>query len=235
MYCRKCGKKLSEHAKFCSGCGAKMEASPGKNDSKQKLEPKVPAHQEPPDPKRAERNPLFIVFGLFLMALIVVILGMMAFSSGAFNAFLDKTEMKTEASKERETNKDKETMSEEKNAEEETTEPALDSKKPEPESTAFGTEPVSISGDDYILPESSIRLITAADLIGMTKEQLRYARNEIYARHGRTFKDQALQEYFNKMSWYQARVTADDFFEDMLSQLEKDNVKYIQLTEDSRQ
>lgn len=50
---------------------------------------------------------------------------------------------------------------------------------------------------EYILPESASRLLTEADLENLTQEDLRIARNEIYARHGRKFLDEGLQEYFN--------------------------------------
>lgn len=55
---------------------------------------------------------------------------------------------------------------------------------------------------DYILPYSASAYLTEADLAGLTSEQLRIARNEIYARHGRIFKDEQLAEYFGSKSWY---------------------------------
>lgn len=55
---------------------------------------------------------------------------------------------------------------------------------------------------DYILPYSDSAYLTEADLTGLTPEQLRIARNEIYARHGRIFKDEELAEYFGGKSWY---------------------------------
>ncbi|MFR9148557.1 MAG: YARHG domain-containing protein [Hungatella sp.] len=35
-----------------------------------------------------------------------------------------------------------------------------------------------------------------------TWEALRFAKNEIYARHGRRFHDSELQGYFDQLSWY---------------------------------
>ncbi|MCI8950292.1 MAG: YARHG domain-containing protein [Lachnospiraceae bacterium] len=86
---------------------------------------------------------------------------------------------------------------------------------------------------DYILPESSIRLLSISDLAGLSKEQLRIARNEIYARHGRMFATEELQQYFNSKSWYRGTISASSFSESMLSQLEKDNIKLIQEREDA--
>ena len=76
---------------------------------------------------------------------------------------------------------------------------------------------------EYILPESASRLLTEADLEKLTQEDLRIARNEIYARHGRKFLDEGLQEYFNGKSWYNGTIEPDDFKEDMLSEIERTN------------
>ena len=76
---------------------------------------------------------------------------------------------------------------------------------------------------EYILPESASRLLTEADLENLTQEDLRIARNEIYARHGRKFLDEGLQEYVNGKSWYNGTIEPDDFKEDMLSEIERTN------------
>ena len=39
-------------------------------------------------------------------------------------------------------------------------------------------------------------------LRALTPAQLRLARNEIYARRGRFFRDPALAEYFGRFAWY---------------------------------
>lgn len=80
-----------------------------------------------------------------------------------------------------------------------------------------------VTGGDYILPESNSRYLTDADVSGLTLQQLNYAKNEIYARHGRKFLDEGLQEYFNGKSWYNGTIEPDDFKEDMLSEIERTN------------
>ena len=37
---------------------------------------------------------------------------------------------------------------------------------------------------DYILPDSSSRILSDSEVSGLSKEELRLARNEIFARHG---------------------------------------------------
>lgn len=57
----------------------------------------------------------------------------------------------------------------------------------------------------YILPNSDTEYLTRVDLEEYDAEYLRLARNEIYARHGYSFKDEVLQKYFEEQSWYTAR------------------------------
>ena len=94
------------------------------------------------------------------------------------------------------------------------------------------TSAAVVSEGDYILPDSSSRPLTQSDLAGLSKEELRLARNEIYARHGRKFDDETLKDYFGQKSWYRPTIEANRFSEDLLSQLEKDNIKMIQAAED---
>lgn len=85
----------------------------------------------------------------------------------------------------------------------------------------------SYAGSEYVLPDSDTRYITYSDLYYLDKEQCRIARNEIFARYGRKFKDAALQEHFNSCSWYYPSIEADDFNEKMLNNIEIANMKTI--------
>lgn len=80
---------------------------------------------------------------------------------------------------------------------------------------------------EYVLPDSAKRKLKKSDLKGLSKEELRIARNEIYARHGRMFDDKKLQKYFDSQSWYEGTVPASEFSEDVLSSVEKKNVAFI--------
>lgn len=80
---------------------------------------------------------------------------------------------------------------------------------------------------EYILPYSSTMYLSISDLYGLTADQARYARNEIYARHGRKFKDKDLQKYFDNCSWYYGFIEPGDFDESWLNEYEKKNVKVI--------
>lgn len=79
----------------------------------------------------------------------------------------------------------------------------------------------------FVIADSSTRYLTEADLEGLTKEELRIARNEIYARNGRIFQDAQLQEYFEEKGWYLGTIPADEFTQDMLSDVERANAALI--------
>lgn len=74
---------------------------------------------------------------------------------------------------------------------------------------------------DYILPQSSDCYLTDDDLAGLSKEELRLARNEIYARYGYIFLDASLNEYFKTKTWYEPVVYNDAWVdEEMLNEYE---------------
>lgn len=80
--------------------------------------------------------------------------------------------------------------------------------------------------NEYILPESSDRYLEKYEL-PVTKSRLRIARNEIFARYGRIFKDKELQQYFESTSWYEPSVKPEEFNENVLNKFEKYNVALI--------
>ena len=81
----------------------------------------------------------------------------------------------------------------------------------------------SESDSEYLLPDSDSRYLTEDDLAGFTAEQCRLARNEIYARHGRRFKDPALQRYFDSLSWYNGTIEPSDFNDNVFNSYERAN------------
>lgn len=85
---------------------------------------------------------------------------------------------------------------------------------------------------EYIFPDSNSRLLTDAEVSGLSSEQLRLAINEIYARHGRKFSDTGLQEYFNSKSWYHGTVEPDQFSDSVLNETEKTNAAKLSAQRD---
>jgi len=73
-------------------------------------------------------------------------------------------------------------------------------------------------------------LITDDTLGAMFAEDLRVLRNEVYARHGRIFKDVKLQKYFESQPWYKANP---DFKDDQLNDIESQNLAKIKEAEET--
>ena len=82
-----------------------------------------------------------------------------------------------------------------------------------------------------MLEDSAYRYLTVEELLLLPKEELRLARNEIYARHGRLFQAEDLQDYFNSMDWYYGYIPADQFDESVLNEYEKSNLSAIKEAE----
>lgn len=82
---------------------------------------------------------------------------------------------------------------------------------------------VSIS-TDYVLPNTDVEVIETSDLESLSPWELKVARNEIYARHGRKFVHEDMQCYFDTKDWY---TTNDSFSEADLSSIEIQNISII--------
>jgi hypothetical protein len=81
-------------------------------------------------------------------------------------------------------------------------------------------------GSGFIFPDSDRRRLTAGELQGLSRNDLRVARNEIFARRGRYFKDEALKAHFSQFSWYQPSQ-----WDVRLNSVEQANVNLIQSME----
>ena len=92
----------------------------------------------------------------------------------------------------------------------------------------------TLPAGDYILPQSSTSYLTESDVAWMDDATLRLAVNEIFARHGRKFKAEDLQSYFNGKSWYKGTVEADAFNDSVFNQYEKANADLIASIQEAR-
>jgi hypothetical protein len=68
------------------------------------------------------------------------------------------------------------------------------------------------------------RLVTEEMLNGLSLNELRLLRNEVYARRGRAFRTEWLSQYFYSQPWYDPR---EDYTEPELSDTEKKNIETI--------
>lgn len=91
----------------------------------------------------------------------------------------------------------------------------------------YPVEKMKYSGD-YIIPDSDVRELSREEISGLSRTNLRMARFEIYARHGRRFSDiNSVQNYFDSKNWYIGRIDPTVFDEGTLSEVEKANVRLI--------
>ena len=68
---------------------------------------------------------------------------------------------------------------------------------------------------------------TPADFEGVPAEVIHIAKNEIYARHGYSFKDAQLYGYFMGQVWYTPSVMPADFSEEIFSETEVKNLDLL--------
>jgi hypothetical protein len=87
--------------------------------------------------------------------------------------------------------------------------------------------PTIVDGDQLYL-KAKVAELTAEDLSGMNKSELGYLRNEIFARHGHTFKTNKMVNYFGKKDWYHSLI---DDAAPLLNDFEKKNVEFIKKKE----
>lgn len=88
--------------------------------------------------------------------------------------------------------------------------------------------PVRAAGvSGYIFPESAERYMSVEELNGLPLQLINYGKNEIYARHGRRFRSQELQAYFDGQRWYSGSISPDEFDENSLNEYERINAHMI--------
>ncbi len=256
QFCTNCGKEIVPGKKFCGGCGTKIsEGSANQVISKEQKTPESPMavyHEQ-----RKGHLGLFVLMivlavvlagggGFCIYRFIIAPSGGTSISSRIVETKDKKEDVEEEESDVSEDNEDTESNLTESSAtetdsswggllqetvSEQGTDTNLSAETQPVYETQYGIQgPVGAA--DYILPDSGSRYLTIEDLVSLTKEQLRIARNEIYAKHGRIFKTEDLNAYFLSKSWYTGTIASENFTEELLNIYEKYNVIFIQEQED---
>ena len=88
---------------------------------------------------------------------------------------------------------------------------------------------IPVTAVEY-LPQSSTRPLTEDDISTLALNEIRIARNEIFARNGRSFRSPELVAHFSRFSWY--RPTG---FEVELTKIEQENVDFLKAAEERMQ
>lgn len=84
---------------------------------------------------------------------------------------------------------------------------------------------------DLLVPCYNTAYLTDAEVNEMPLQVLCYAKNEIYAQHGRKFLSKELAEYFEEQPWYYGSVSGSDFSEAVFNDYEKENIAKLSARE----
>ena len=87
--------------------------------------------------------------------------------------------------------------------------------------TMSASNPYRYYTDNYIFSDTSSSYLSSSDLSTLNATSYKLALNEIYARHGRVFKNSDLSEYFYSKPWYYADSSYSD---SRLSDVERANI-----------
>lgn len=94
------------------------------------------------------------------------------------------------------------------------------------------TVPQPPAESEYIFERSQTEVLTEEEIRTHSREELRFGRNEIYARYGVIFGVEDLDAYFRGKSWYTPKIGLEDFKNSMeLSLLEEGNINLIRKIE----
>ncbi|MDY3918096.1 MAG: YARHG domain-containing protein [Candidatus Limivivens sp.] len=80
---------------------------------------------------------------------------------------------------------------------------------------------------EYLIADSDTRYLSREEITSMPVQVVCYAKNEIYARRGRTFVSKELSGYFGEQPWYYGFISPEDFSNSLLNQYEAANVQLL--------
>ena len=234
MFCTRCGFNIPEDMAFCLQCGAAANDQPQTPSFAEVLP--VSAGEGRSKKRKHSRVPLVVV--LVIIVVLAAALAFLLVDPMGLRSPLDASESPAVVEP---TPLPQSTMQEMLGAsyapigdnEGAAGEPAA---RGNPERTA--TMPRS-DGDasQCILPDSASRYYTESDLAKYSNWELYVARNEIFARHGREFRNKDLAEHFAQCDWYTPTYSPEAFDAkgvSMLNEYEAKNVETIKKVEQAR-
>ena len=244
MFCSKCGKQVRDGMNYCTNCGEPVKKDEGgvnlkKDDDKVGSTATLPhgnVSGKSNKAKKTKKNKgvkiVFITIAGIILALLLILFALV--QTGIISISVDDStnqeSVLDKKSKSSKREKEKERRAKEKESEEGdvTTQAQAEPVSTEAQTVQPATMPSTVAiNNEFILPDSSVRVLDKSELVGFSAEQCRLARNEIYAKHGRMFDDAGLQNYFNSRSWYHGTIPAKQFNDNMLSDIEIQNRNLI--------
>ena len=103
-------------------------------------------------------------------------------------------------------------------------EPETEAESETESETETESEIAADTRSEYIFPDMDTRYLTQDEVSKLSLQAVCYAKNELYARHGRKFLSQELKDYFNDKTWYEGTVDPDSFSPGVFNTYENDNL-----------
>lgn len=234
MYCPYCGAKNDKNAIFCEKCGRRIEEEFAEEWQERKI----------PQKGNSVKIMIAILIGvLFIGTRGGIVYWITTQNKETVSASKGRTEQ--DESKENEEDAQKQEKETDLKEEKEEKEDNLKEKEKDPDKLqkeeTYDVEEKEYTAEEtdseYILPQSSSKPLSSSEISSLSLRELNYARNEVFARHGRRFHSAELQRYFNSKSWYSGTISPENFDDNYLSTLnnvEKANVEALKKEEYSR-
>ncbi len=116
----------------------------------------------------------------------------------------------------------------------ETQAPQTETQAPQAETQAPQAETqAQIIKQGYLVPDANTRYLSDSDVSGMDARIACFAKNEIYARHGRQFVSSELSAYFNSQPWYSGTISPNSFSDSVFNEYEMSNIQVLLRRENS--
>lgn len=262
MFCTNCGAKVADGTKFCTSCGAELgqrAARPEDTASMPVVDsqpttrvsgyaPASPVSSSAPAPreKAGAAGVVAVVMSLVALAAVVALVVVLdpfglRGTEGSDEAVQTQQEQPAEQANEQDAEKNDDA------AESDDADPSggdnnvvvvvgQDGQDAEDGQDDQDADPQEDSST-YILPDSGSHRYTDGELSDLSDWELYLARNEIFARRGREFRNEDLQRYFESQSWYTPTYSPDDFdarASELLNDVERANAETILKLEQSR-
>lgn len=232
-FCTQCGAKMPKDVKFCTSCGKVFETKAITNNKNEKTKAESVKRQLKESKSQIKKSrKTKLPFFISIIGIAVVFVSILYFTGKESNTEIT-TDLYPVCSSLADTIEEIDAGDEELEAE-----TILESEIGE-EITKEETiiEETLSNGSEYIIPYSNTQYLTEKDVEELSKEEIRIAINEIYARHGRAFETEDLNAYFSSKGWYQPQYFAEEFrqIEDsVLNEYEKENIKFLAAIRDGK-
>ena len=212
MICKRCNHINNDGAKFCIKCGAPMDENYSQSQSINYNQPNYNDYRYPNNNQTDWAQVIKIIIGTLVVVAVIVLLGKQFIGN-------DNSDVVTQSGQAASSSNQQSQDSSQ------STDPAYNEYNNYTSKNEYNsytnnnyTRNNSSSSNKtggYIISYSSDVLLTLSDIQGLSKQQLRYARNEIYARHGRKFQS----SNFNDKT--------------MLTNIEIKNIQFLKSVENS--